>query len=45
MAAINQILQAYEKSGELQVSFDKWLGTNSSYKMTRDYKVDAINPG
>ncbi|WP_050460576.1 transporter substrate-binding domain-containing protein [Herbaspirillum autotrophicum] len=45
MAAINQILQAYEKSGELQVSFDKWLGTNSSYKMTRDYKVEAINPG
>ncbi|WP_034300124.1 transporter substrate-binding domain-containing protein [Herbaspirillum sp. RV1423] len=44
MAAINQILQAYEKSGELQVSFDKWLGANSSYKMTRDYKVEPINP-
>lgn len=44
MAAINQILQSYEKSGELQASFDKWLGANSSYKMTRDYKVEPINP-
>ena len=44
LAAINQILLNYEKSGELQTSFDKWLGANSTYKMTRDYKVEPINP-
>jgi polar amino acid transport system substrate-binding protein len=44
MAAINQILLAYEKSGELQTSFDKWLGANSNYKMAREYKVEQINP-
>lgn len=43
MTAINQILVDYEKSGALQTSFDKWLGVNSVYKMTRDYKVEPIN--
>ncbi|PUA16609.1 transporter substrate-binding domain-containing protein [Glaciimonas sp. PCH181] len=44
MTAINQILVDYEKSGALQTSFDKWLGAGSVYKMTRDYKVEPINP-
>ena len=43
VAAINQILLNYEKSGELQTSFDKWLGANSIYKMTREYKVEPIS--
>lgn len=42
MAAVNKILLDYDKSNELQQSFDKWLGANSVYKFTRDYKVEPI---
>ncbi|VVE01760.1 ABC transporter substrate-binding protein [Pandoraea pneumonica] len=42
MAAVNKILQDYEKTNGLQDSFDKWLGTKSVYKFTRDYKVEPI---
>ncbi|GAB3626177.1 ABC transporter substrate-binding protein [Pandoraea terrae] len=41
-AAVNQILADYEKSNGLQTSFDKWLGAQSVYKFTRDYKVEPI---
>jgi len=26
----------------LQTSFDKWLGANSVYKFTRNYRVEPI---
>ncbi|MDE1006047.1 transporter substrate-binding domain-containing protein [Paraburkholderia agricolaris] len=42
MAAVNKILLDYDKTNGLQTSFDKWLGTNSVYKFTRDYKVEPI---
>jgi polar amino acid transport system substrate-binding protein len=42
MAAVNKILVDYEKSNELQASFDKWLGAKSVYKFTRDYRVEPI---
>ncbi|WP_321914542.1 MULTISPECIES: transporter substrate-binding domain-containing protein [unclassified Paraburkholderia] len=42
MAAVNKILHDYDKSSGLQQSFDKWLGVNSPYKFTRDYKVEPI---
>lgn len=42
MAAVNKILHDYDKSNGLQQSFDKWLGVNSPYKFTRDYKVEPI---
>ena len=42
MAAINKILHDYDKSSGLQQSFDRWLGVNSPYKFTRDYKVEPI---
>jgi polar amino acid transport system substrate-binding protein len=42
MAAVNRILHDYDKSNGLQTSFDKWLGANSVYKFTRDYKVEPI---
>ena len=42
MAAVNKILGEYDKSNGLQKSFDKWLGADSPYKFTRDYKVEPI---
>ncbi|RDU97217.1 transporter substrate-binding domain-containing protein [Trinickia dinghuensis] len=42
MAAVNKILGNYDKSDGLQKSFDKWLGADSPYKFTRDYKVEPI---
>ncbi|TDG08334.1 transporter substrate-binding domain-containing protein [Paraburkholderia guartelaensis] len=42
MAAVNKVLHDYDKSSGLQQSFDKWLGVNSPYKFTRDYKVEPI---
>ncbi len=40
--AVNKILLDYDKSNGLQESFDKWLGSKSAYKFTRDYKVEPI---
>ncbi|SMG57858.1 transporter substrate-binding domain-containing protein [Paraburkholderia susongensis] len=42
MSAVNKILHEYDKSNGLQQSFDKWLGVNSPYKFTRDYRVEPI---
>jgi len=42
MAAVNKALINYEKSNELQTSFDQWLGVKSVYKFTRDYQVEPI---
>lgn len=42
MAAVNKILLDYEKNNGLQTSFDRWLGANSVYKFTRNYRVEPI---
>ncbi|MFJ2994456.1 transporter substrate-binding domain-containing protein [Pandoraea sp. NPDC087047] len=42
LAAVNKILLDYDKSNGLQDSFEKWLGSKSVYKFTRDYKVEPI---
>ncbi|VVE69492.1 ABC transporter substrate-binding protein [Pandoraea anapnoica] len=40
--AVNKILVDYDKTNGLQDSFEKWLGSKSVYKFTRDYKVEPI---
>ncbi|VVE63282.1 ABC transporter substrate-binding protein [Pandoraea captiosa] len=40
--AVNKILVEYDRTNGLQDSFDKWLGSKSVYKFTRDYKVEPI---
>jgi len=40
--AIDDALDAIEKSGEAQQIFDKWMGPNTIYKMRRDFKTEKI---
>jgi polar amino acid transport system substrate-binding protein len=40
--AVDDALDAMEKSGEAQQIFDKWLGANTIYKMRRDFKAEKI---
>ena len=40
--AVNDALQQMERSGEAQKIFDKWLGTGSSFKMHREFKIAPI---
>jgi polar amino acid transport system substrate-binding protein len=40
--AVNDALDAIEKSGEAQQIFDKWMGPSTSYQMRRDFKVEQI---
>lgn len=42
LAAVNSALQNLEKTGKMQAIFDKWLGADTSYKMTRSFKVEPI---
>ncbi|AGW90172.1 ABC transporter substrate-binding protein [Cupriavidus sp. DF5525] len=39
---VNAVLQAMEKSGEAQQIFDKWLGSQTIYKMKRSFKIEPI---
>jgi polar amino acid transport system substrate-binding protein len=39
---VNGTLEAMEKSGEAQQIFNKWLGTGTSYKMQRGFKIEPI---
>ncbi|MDP1680536.1 MAG: ABC transporter substrate-binding protein [Burkholderiales bacterium] len=41
-AAVNEALDAMEKSGEAQQIFDKWMGPSTQYQMRRDFKVEPI---
>lgn len=43
LAAVNTALQELEASGEMQAIFDKWLGEETLYKMTRSFKVEPIH--
>lgn len=40
--AVDDALDAMEKSGEAQQIFDKWLGAKTLYKMRRDFKAEKI---
>jgi polar amino acid transport system substrate-binding protein len=39
LAKVNETLAALDKSGEINQLWDKWLGPNTEYKMTRTDKV------
>ena len=41
-AKINEILVSLDKSGEINKIWDKWLGSDTEYKMTRTDKVVPI---
>lgn len=51
LAAVNDALAKAEASGAAQASFDKWLGADTAFKMTRDFTLDkpatdpVLNPG
>jgi polar amino acid transport system substrate-binding protein len=40
--AVDEALDAIEKSGEAQQIFDKWMGSKTIYQMQRDFKVEKI---
>lgn len=40
--AVNKALQAMDQSGELDKIFNKWLGADSIYKLTREFKVEPV---
>lgn len=42
LVQINQILKQAETDGELDKIFDHWLGKDSEFKMTRDFKVAPV---
>ncbi|MDR5740212.1 ABC transporter substrate-binding protein/permease [Caballeronia sp. LZ016] len=42
LKAVNIALEDIERSGEAQQIFDKWLGPNTLYKMTREFKISPI---
>lgn len=40
--AVNDALDALEKSGEAQKIFDKWMGPATFYQMKRDFTIETI---
>ncbi len=42
LAKVNEALYSLEKKGELDNLWNKWLGPNTEYKMTRDEKVTPL---
>ncbi|WP_442594092.1 transporter substrate-binding domain-containing protein [Parapusillimonas sp. JC17] len=42
LAAINSAIDSLDKSGELTKIYDKWMGSQSIYKMTRDFTVEDV---
>ncbi|AJD45998.1 ABC transporter substrate-binding protein [Rhizobium sp. SEMIA 4085] len=42
-AKINEVLRKLDTSGELNKIWDKWLGQNTEYKMTRTDKVVSLS--
>jgi len=41
--AVDDALDAIEKSGEAQQIFDKWMGPKTIYQMKRDFKTEKIS--
>lgn len=42
LAAVNDALKDMEAKGEAQQIFDKWLGKDSAYKMSRSFTIEPI---
>jgi polar amino acid transport system substrate-binding protein len=42
-AKINEVLRTLDASGEINKIWDKWLGPNTEYKMTRTDKVVPLS--
>ncbi len=42
LAKVNETLYAMDKAGEIDALWNKWLGPNTEYKLTRDEKVQPI---
>ncbi|MGI4941185.1 MAG: ABC transporter substrate-binding protein [Janthinobacterium lividum] len=42
LAKVNEALYAMDKSGEINVMWNKWLGPDTEFKLTRDEKVQPI---
>ena len=42
LAKVNEALYSLDKDGELDKLWNKWLGPNTEYKMTRDEKVAPL---
>lgn len=40
--AINEAIVALDKSGELTSIYDKWMGSQSIYNLTRQFKVEPV---
>lgn len=43
LAKVNETLVAMDKAGEINALWDKWLGPNTEYKMTRTDKVVPLS--
>jgi polar amino acid transport system substrate-binding protein len=43
LGKVNDALLALDKAGEINKLWDKWLGPNTEYKMTRDEKVVPLS--
>jgi len=43
VAAIDNVLLDLDKNGGLSAIYDKWLGSDSVYKLTRTFKVEPVN--
>jgi polar amino acid transport system substrate-binding protein len=43
LGKVNDALLALDKAGEINTLWDKWLGPNTEYKMTRDEKVVPLS--
>lgn len=41
--AVDDAVVALDKSGELTKIFDKWMGSNSIYKLTRNFDVQPVD--
>jgi polar amino acid transport system substrate-binding protein len=41
--AIDDAIAALDKSGELTRIYDKWMGSGSIYKLTRNFKVEPVD--
>ncbi|MDQ2137218.1 ABC transporter substrate-binding protein [Alcaligenaceae bacterium B3P038] len=42
LAALNKVLVDIDRSGELDRTYNKWLGADSIYKLTRTFKVEPV---
>ena len=44
LAALNDVLKRMDESGELDATFERWVGKDSMYGLTRNFKVEPVAP-